>query len=268
MIQFTKTRYVEKFYYYNNDNVIGRSLAFYGEYAQPEVDFLLQFINHNSVVYDIGGNIGYHASAFASTGARVFSFEPNPYNFKLLQDNTEKFDNVWLFNCAVGKENGQVFCDEIDPTKPGNFGGVKINTKQGIPVEQVGLDTLTEATETEFDFPPPDLIKIDVEGSEYSVLQGCKNIITKHRPVIYYEAHETLEFKEIYEFLEPRGYRLYWTQCKNYNPSNLYNNIVNVFSDTACFNVVAWPTDRPEIHGLSAVAGPDDDWRRFCNDRG
>ena len=63
MIQSTKTRYVDKFYYYDTDNIIGRSLAFYGEYAQPEIDFLLQLINQKSVVYDIGSNIGYHAAA-------------------------------------------------------------------------------------------------------------------------------------------------------------------------------------------------------------
>ena len=267
MIQFTKTRYVDKFYYYDTDAAIGRSLAFYGEYAQPEVDFLLQLITKNSVVYDIGGNIGYHTTAFASTGARVFSFEPNPHNFRLLQHNTEKFDNVWLFNCAVGQEYGQVFCDDFDPEVPGNFGSIQINQKEGTPVDQVALDTLTDVTESEFDFPAPDLIKIDVEGLEYNVLLGCENIITKHKPVIYYEAHETNQFKEIYEFLEPKGYRLYWNRVNNYNPKNLQNNVIDIFPGTACFNVVAWPTDRPEILDLGAVAGPDDDWRRFCSGR-
>ena len=160
-----------------------------------------------------------------------------------------------------------MFCDDFDPDVPGNFGSVKVNQKHGIPVDQVALDTLTEATEIELDFPPPDLIKIDVEGSEYNVLLGCENIITQHRPVIYYEAHETLEFKEIYEFLESKGYRLYWAQVNNYNPKNLQNNFINIFPGTACFNVVAWPIDRPEILDLGAVAGANDDWRRFCSNK-
>ena len=63
MIQFTKTRYSKKFHYYDTDEVIGRSLAYYGEYAQREIDFLLQFLNPNCVVYDVGGNIGCHTTA-------------------------------------------------------------------------------------------------------------------------------------------------------------------------------------------------------------
>ena len=263
MIKSTKTRYSKNFSYYSTDEMIGRSLELYGEYSQSELEFLLSMLNRNSVVYDVGANIGYHTTAFASTGARVYTFEPNPDNYKLLEQNVHGLERVWLFNCAVGDQPGQVFCDEFDPDIPGNFGSVQINQSAGIPVKLVALDTLKDHVIREFDFPPPDMIKIDVEGYEYNVLLGCENIIDKHQPMIYFEAHETNQFKEIYEFLKHRGYQLYWAQCNNYNPDNLQKNIINIFGNTACFNVIACPDFMPLISGLTEVTGPHDDWHRF-----
>ena len=45
MKEYTKTRYHKNFVYYKNDEIIGASLREYGEYAQTEVNFLLDIID-------------------------------------------------------------------------------------------------------------------------------------------------------------------------------------------------------------------------------
>ena len=70
MIKSTKTRYSKNFSYYSTDEMIGRSLELYGEYSQSELEFLLSMLNENSVVYDVGANIGYHTTAFASVAKK------------------------------------------------------------------------------------------------------------------------------------------------------------------------------------------------------
>jgi len=51
----------------------------------------------------------------------------------------------------------------------------------------------------------PSIIKIDVEGHELQTLEGAKNTIEKHKPMILIEIHD-FENSEIPKFLESLGY--------------------------------------------------------------
>ena len=83
MIAQTRTRYHTNFSYFVNDEMIGSSLQRYGEYQQLELEFLLSILTPDSVVYDVGANVGYHTTACASRVRRLLSFAPNPQNVAL-----------------------------------------------------------------------------------------------------------------------------------------------------------------------------------------
>ena len=53
-----RTKYRDRFVIYRWDDIISASLKLYGEYQQVELDMLLQLISNDTVVYDIGSNIG------------------------------------------------------------------------------------------------------------------------------------------------------------------------------------------------------------------
>jgi FkbM family methyltransferase len=258
MIKSTRTRYCEKFFFYANDEMIGHSLSRYGEYSQSELTFLLSLLTKNAVVYDVGANIGYHTTAFASVAKHVYAFEPHPRNYAMLKINTTALHNVTTLNCAVSQTQGHVYVSDFDPEQVGNFGAVSVTTTQtaiSVPcltLDQAGLE-------------PPDLIKIDVEGSELNVLQGCQEIIAQRCPVIYYEAHESKHLKEIYEMLQPMGYRFYWAQVNNYNPDNFAGNEENIFGKSALMSIMAWPKNLPEL-AMTPVLGPEDTANRFYVD--
>ena len=263
MIEYTNTRYHNNFAYYKNDEIIGRSLRNYGEYAQPEVDFLLsiadKLIESNNgpiVVYDVGSNIGYHATAFASKHAEVYCFEPNPLNYKLLEQNTAKFKNVHLTQCAVSNQNGTTNIGIFDLDSVSNFGDVHINDQNGVPVTTIRLDDVN--------LPNPHIIKIDVEGYEYGVMLGAEQIIKSYMPMIYYEAQDLRDFDKIWFFLTRLNYRLYWAVVRNYNINNLKQNTNNIFSNSAIFDVIALPQSMGELKGALKVLGPDDNWQRLC----
>ena len=256
MIKSTKTRYSDNFSYYDTDEMIGSSLDLYGEYSQFELEFLLSMLNKNSVVYDVGANIGYHTTAFASVAKKVYAFEPHPKNYALLEQNTKNLDHVYIGKYAVSNSNTTCYITDYNPEITGNFGMVKVtNDFSGIETTAIALDTAG--------LDLPDMIKIDVEGSELQVLQGCKTIIQQKCPVIFYEAHESNQLREIYEFLEPLGYRFYWAQINNYNPNNFAGNTKNVFGTSGLMSIIAWPKTLTELP-LTPVAGPDDnDVSRF-----
>lgn len=259
-IRQTKTRYSDAFCFYTNDAIIGRSIALYREYSQIEVDFLLQFLNKDTVVYDIGANIGYHTTAFASRAGHVFAFEPHPKTFQLLAKNTEHMDNVTLFNCAVSNFNGQSRCYDYDTEVEANYGAVSVDDEKGLV--EIKCMSLNLA-----DITLPDLIKIDVEGSELAVIQGCIELIKRKNPVVYYEAHETVHLPEIYQLLSPLNYKFYWVPVRNYNPDNFNQVEENIFGNSALHSIVAWPANFPDLD-LHPVQGANDSLERLYGDMG
>lgn len=254
-IKTAVTRYHPDFSYYDNDEVIGQSLELYGEYAEPEIAFLRGFIDDNSVVYDVGANIGVHTRAFADRGARVWAFEPNPANFELLKTNCQDLDRVHLVEAAVGEKTGRTTIWEFDPEVPGNYGHL-CSGQGGRVCHEVSLDDI--------DAPDPDIIKVDVEGRELKVLLGAQERIRRNQPLIYYEAQETADFGEIYHLLTGLGYTLYWALVMNYNPNNFRNNPDNIFDNTAIFCVVAAPPGFA-ILPLDRVTGAGDSWQSYCD---
>lgn len=256
MIAKTRTRYHTDFSYFVNDEMIGSSLRRYGEYQQLELELLLSILTPDSVVYDVGANIGYHTTAFASRARQVISFEPNPQNFALLQKNTADHERVTRYQAAVSNTVGTGYIADFDPAVYGNFGHMTMTTS-GVEVPCMTLDALNHA--------PPDLIKIDVEGHEYEVLQGAIHLLKRQRPVVYYEAIETPNLSEIYNMLTALDYRLYWACIRNYNTNNFLGEQENIYLDSALMSILAWP-GHYEALPLMPVLGADDRPQRFYVD--
>ena len=254
LIDIVKTKYLDRFIIYRNDSIIGDSLSRYGEYQQIELDFLSQFIRPSSVVYDIGSNIGYHATAFSNISHNVYCFEANPDHYQLLKLNLKDNNHCRLHNLAVGKENGTILVEDFDANTPDNYGAVRVGASTGRPVQMAAIDTL--------ELPPANLMKIDVEGHELAVLQGAAKMIKKHNPFIYFEAAETQDFPDIYNMLTSLSYKLYWTVIMNYNPDNYNKNSENVFASGAVCSVLAIPNSANMQCGLSMVKDETDTWQK------
>ena len=75
------------FAFYNSDSPIGSCLTTYGEWAEPELQFISPYLNEKSRVLDIGANIGnYTLELLKLTNAKVISFEPLPITFDKLKE--------------------------------------------------------------------------------------------------------------------------------------------------------------------------------------
>lgn len=131
---------------------------------------------------DVGAFVGTHALWFAMKcpSVDVVAIEPNKESFRYLRKNVR--DNgqqhkVRLVPCAVHNEYTQ--CEVVVPNTS-NLGSSKIRRSGDIEAKR--LDDLLA------DVPKVALIKIDVEGSEVSVLASAKETIRKHKPVLVMEA--------------------------------------------------------------------------------
>lgn len=143
------------------------------------------------VVFDVGANIGSTALYFArqNPSARIFSFEPHPDTFQKTQTNVRlnAFENITLFNLGLGAANEKQKLYRVVDNNPGmNRIMPGENPYPFVWIELVTLDGFCR----EQGIGHIDFLKIDVEGFEYFVLTGGRQIISKTHPVIYLELYD------------------------------------------------------------------------------
>ena len=167
----------------------------------PEVKSL----KSNDIVIDVGGFIGDTALIFSKYGAEVYDFEPQEDAFFCMEYNTFKNSTkISAINEAVG--NGDSVSINQDPLN-GNPGTRTIKPDEN-GKKSIRLDDYFAK------FSNIDLIKIDCEGYEPPVIQGSKEIIKKHKPIIICEVYPDMLAKagfskaDIYDPLIELGYRI------------------------------------------------------------
>jgi FkbM family methyltransferase len=161
-----------------------------GKGEQSLIRFFIKNFKSNDIFYDIGTNYGFYtalAQEFIYEG-EIHSFEPNTHVFKYLQQLEENYDNTLLNKLACSDVNDEVtFFDGYSKHKSGKSTLMsEVAEKnhmqtQEVVVKATTLDDYTERHKI------PTIIKIDVEGSEYKVLNGAKKTLREHSPVIAIE---------------------------------------------------------------------------------
>jgi FkbM family methyltransferase len=169
-------------------------------------------------VLDIGAHEGLYtllAARLVSPGGTVHAFEPSPRERARLKENIalNKLANVHVHENAVGAAAGTALlhvavADYAGHNTMGAFGYATTTLESSVEVEVVSLDLFASQNA----LPHVDLLKIDVEGSETSVLRGARALLRKHRPVILVEAQDATlhpagsSVGELIGILEAEGY--------------------------------------------------------------
>lgn len=144
-------------------------------------DFYSQILPADSLVFDIGANIGDLTRVFAALGARVVAVEPNSDCVRHIELTTER-DRVETLQAAAGGKNGLGvlgISDRKDKmsslSREWRDAMEKANSdyagmwKREAMVPVITLDSLIER------YGMPQYIKIDVEGFEEQVLRGLSS---------------------------------------------------------------------------------------------
>jgi FkbM family methyltransferase len=137
-----------------------------------------RLVKRNMTVVDIGANIGYFtllAASLVGEEGKVFAFEPVPQNYALLVKNIELngFKNAIPVQKAVSNHTGEVefFMDSVALGHSSLF-SVSENLTEPIVVDAISLDEFFKDGECAID-----IIKMDVEGAEMTVLLGMAKIL-------------------------------------------------------------------------------------------
>jgi FkbM family methyltransferase len=239
------------------DGTIGRALALYGEFADGENRVMARYVTAGDCVVDVGANLGTTALPLArATGpqGQVLAFEPQPLMAQLLQTTLSLNEcfHVRVITSGLADTAGWARIPAPGIAQGGNYGAVGLG-HTGLPVPVMRLDDMELSRCT--------LVKIDVEGLEWQVIQGAQGHLLHHRPVVYLEAKRTPGTVAALEWLMSNGWQCYWHFAFFFRPDNFRQNPENVFGGTGDMNVLAVPAGRQPPKDLPAISQPDEDWR-------
>jgi len=159
---------------------------------------LLCEISKPSVFWDVGANIGYYAWASLQKKSvkQVLMFEPDPVNFRLLNATIHRngLTQCQVKNVALSNQEGtaEFLIDEAS----GATGALSIASKDDNDYSLhhaygmknlVICQTMTVDGLIQRGNPPPDLMKIEVEGAENLVFEGARKCLAENEPCIIVE---------------------------------------------------------------------------------
>ena len=160
---------------------------------KPVIEACIACLHPGDVFYDLGANIGYMSIETASLfkdAIRIYAFEPQPNlaHIVALSARLNQFQNLAIYDIMLGKQKGvsnlfvpshSIHASSIDRESNSRSIACKVET----------LDNLVARG----DIPPPEVIKIDVEGGELDVFHGMKHIIQSAAPYIIFEADDNMD---------------------------------------------------------------------------
>lgn len=200
--------------------------------------FTTQFaeIKRDWTVLDVGASIGYYTllAAEKATEGRVIAIEPHPQIVNALRKNValHGLQNVQIINEAVAgpasagsvhmqegyERGGSEMLYEHVPAVNRIFQALSDGTffekvfrrfktsRQKFTAQARTLDDLVDSLR----LTRVDLVKMDIQGAEYEVLQGAERLMRDFHPTFLIEVHERPNCSPLFlhNFLENHGYRL------------------------------------------------------------
>lgn len=169
-------------------DVVHSYVYFFGIWEPAITAIIRGALRPGDVMVDVGANVGMHsllAAKLVGPGGRVHAIEASPGIFARLRRNLQANGayNVIPYNLAVTAVAGRVPIYLHDET---NLGGTTIlaaeAARSGAPLEaMVKGRPLPEIVPLE-DLLAARIIKIDVEGAEWMVVQGMADLLPQLRP--------------------------------------------------------------------------------------
>lgn len=161
------------------------------------LESLVEVINDEDCFWDIGAAVGTYSCIAFAAGATVVSFEPHPGNRERCKENIQLNGfNPDVRDVALSDSESTLKLTADDGVGSGMHrispdGELVINTVRGDDVNA----------------PTPDVIKIDVEGHEQSVLRGMESHLRSIR-CAFVECHPefNVEPKEVERYLQDYGF--------------------------------------------------------------
>lgn len=192
-ILFIKHIKIPNFYKkFNNNEIIKWEFChllykIYGSYITNNIIFYennYYHITNTDIVFDCGANMGLFAAYAAAQGAKVYAFEPMSFTRNMLAETVKLYpDNIIICPYAVKDENKKSIFAQCDNPGASHDLTLQIDFHNKIlyqeQIECISLDSFIKTYNI-----IPTFIKIDIEGSEQSCIEGSIHLLKQYKPVL------------------------------------------------------------------------------------
>ena len=165
----------------SGDQHVSKGIAEDGVWEAFETQLFLERLKPDSVFVDVGANIGYYtliAASLIGEQGKIFSFEPDPENFYLLQRNLQHnhFSSVDAVDAALSDEDsiGKLYLNED------NYGDHQVYD-DGSGRQSRSIRLLNGEHYLGSKVSAIDLLKVDTQGAEYHVIKGLLPLLKRSR---------------------------------------------------------------------------------------
>lgn len=188
------------------DHGLEKNIYETGTYESGTLYLIHRLLRPGDCFIDIGANIGLMSLKAAQTvgpGGRVYSFEPVPSTYEILEYNAQLngFGNLTACNLAMGSSIEElVIFENTNHNRGGATLVGKGERQNGIKVKVDTLDNFLAVN----NIHKVRLIKLDVEGWEFEVLSGGTGLLqSESAPIIIAEYSKKSEkAKSILDLIE------------------------------------------------------------------
>jgi FkbM family methyltransferase len=223
-----------------------KKLFLRGSKEPRSVAFVAELLEADMVVFDVGANIGYYSLIVArcvGTTGQVHAFEPTPALAERIRLNAylNNLTQVIVNEVAVSEGAGtaSLHISREDPEANSLF-----NMESGTDVVSVSTTGL-DAYSANAGISHVDLIKIDCEGSELSVLRGARELLSRQdAPVLLLECNSASlsasggNVSDLCQYLQDASYECYCLEQLREQPHAVWNLLALKSSHTKARRLV------------------------------
>jgi len=176
------------------EDMVSRVILESGAWEPESWKMMAEHLGPGATFIDVGAQIGYYslkAARSVGPGGHVLAVEPNPETLRKLRKNIGASDAGVVAVAPVACSNAEATLDlfAASTVNTGETSLAKNNALQAgaaVRTYKVRARPLDEIAR-ETGVSRVDLIKIDVEGAEYLVLQGAQQTLDRYHPTVMVE---------------------------------------------------------------------------------
>jgi Flp pilus assembly protein TadD len=205
--------------YLPDEALVGASIAWYGEYLQPQLDLLARLIRPEATILEAGAGVGMHAlflGAAIGPSGHLFLYEPRPVVQRILRQNlgANKIGNVTVMRRALGRSEA----DTDAAAAPSDES-----------VDELRLERL-------------DWLKVD-DTSGVAVLEGAADTLWRLRPGLFIAAADETMLDTLAELVKRFSYRCWRLETALFNPANFNRRDTDIFAGGKALALLALPEE-------------------------